>query len=1247
MLNAQCTMRRRHGVGLRECAAMAVAVVAVVAQAEPKLTGRTSSPQSIFAVGSDAEVILEAEGLKPGERRDLSIVLKDERGREVGTCANDGIVADGEGRWKGTFPMPTDRLGFRRVIVTSGNLTLPKCGSRPKGCLTYAVVPDPAKRPPISQEDAFFGLQGHGGIFTRWAGVRHLFRTPVPSTNYEAGARSVLKCLDRDVPCYSTIATKYRDMDPFMTKEAAAYFEKRAKVVPRLPFSVAKDDAEGERHFRETVRAFAAAAKASRPYRRVYEYAQECDIRTPDPETYVRSQKAFYEAVHEVDPEAIVTAAGVSNVTRPKQNFMRQLFELGLADYMDAFSLHPYTPYPPDQNGFVDNIRAFAEMVRKYKGPDTMMVATEAGFAAPVSQEIMQMEGNIRVALMLLGEGFSMHLMFWTIDFGNDDRSWTDGDYGLNYNLDLDRKLYYSTNSSPRPVYPALAAATLLIDGKRPVTPIENLGPTAFGYAYADKADNCAIALWDYGNEPRDVTLEVGRDEIDVADIMGNVERRKAPGGKLGLTLTGAPVYILGPDPALWGAKGSMRRKMVEEREERRQREESACKAKVLSATPAFFGGVPGLRVEVENRTPSNRVFTVGARIRGVPEARRSAEIALPAKGRGEVAIPFAPGARPDPSVKRKVEIILDGTDGYHATETFSFNFLGARRAPESVGGAQGFADWTAPAFFAWPGEEQGSVRMALSWNSRHLLADIEVRDDMFWNKREGFMTWAGDCIQLGLAKAELTQASGNFQTDMQEEAMSEITLAMTPKGPSAYRTITFDPARFPGGNKGGEIPRGELPLEITVTTNATGIVLRYRAAIPWSFLNVLSPAAGLIVRMGAFANDIDDNPSTTALKIRKWFDLKDTKKFAHVVLCGDAMNDGQTSGGTWELGQSQAPGLEPVQWSACEWCVDDGADNVYLPGGWRIRRGMRTPEKCVEEVPGRKFSDGHGHIWSWDVRTGELMEVRVTDKGLFRGATVLKTKSWQDHRFFAAPPGAGGWTDRAAFGMVERTGKQTSVKGFKADGTPVGTLLDCRAAGLTNVLCAAFHPTCGDLLVSVGWPQRRVHRFTPDGGEVTTGLWPYPLAFPVTVTGFGTQDVDLFLCGSVVEREPMSLKAEERFRFDCTHGDVTAMADGGDGWWFATSNGALHFRKDAPSRCDARVGGVAKPSRISVEDGRVRAEIGHRVYAFWMDDQGGDPPSSSWLEPKTALPPEAKSESDEWRAEYDASRFAIKVTRK
>ena len=223
---------------------------------------------------------------------------------------------------------------------------------------------------------------------------------------------------------------------------------------------------------------------------------------------------------------------------------------------------------------------------------------------------------------------------------------------------------------------------------------------------------------------------------------------------------------------------------------------------------------------------------------------------------------------------------------------------------------------------------------------------------------------------------------------------------------------------------------------------------------------------------------------------------------------------------------------------------------------------------------------------------------------------------------------------------MVERSSGQTLIHGFKADGTSVGMLLDCRAAGLTNVLCAAFHPTCGDLLVSVGWPQRRVHRFTPDGGEVMTGLWPYPLAFPVTVTGFGTQDVDLFLCGSVVEREPMSLKAEERFRFDCTHGDVT-------GWWFATSNGALHFRKDAPSRCDARVGGVAKPSRISVGEGRVSAEIGNRVYAFWMDDRGGDLPSSSWLEPKTALPPDAKAESDEWKVEYDASRFAIRAVRK
>ena len=1218
-------------------------IVALPLFAETHLTGRLSAEQAIFVKDEAACVRLEATGLKPGERRALSIVLKDERGRMVGTCANDGIVAAGDGSWRGEFPVPTDRYGFRRVCVTSGDLTLPKCGSRPKGCLTYAVVPDPAKRPKIPEEDAFFGLQGRS--FCRWTGAHHLFSASTPSPNVTSCLARTQRQLSGDVPVYGTIAAEYRFVKPFMAKEAAACFVQRAKVAPRLPFSFAAGDVAGERHFRETTKAFARAARDSRPGRRIYEYAQECDLAAPDAETVVRCQKAFYEAVHEADPEAIVTAAGVSNVLKPKQNFMRRLFELGIADSMDAFSIHPYTPYPPEPNGFLENIRAFTDIVRQHKGPDAMMVATEGGFAAPASGEVEQMEGNIRVALMLLGEGYAFHLMFWTIDFGNDNYDWFDGDYGLNYNLEL-KTNRYSNMTSPRPVLPALAAATLLLDGKRPVTPIETLGPTAFGYAYADRDDRCALALWDFGGEDHEVSVPVGRETVDVADIMGNVTRCSAQGGNVTLKLTGAPVYVLDPASNLWGHKGLMRRKLADELAERKKREEAACRVKILSAAPAFFGRRPGVRVELENRTSTSRTCRVGVRIRGVPEARQSAEVVLAARGTGEVALPFDAGVRLDPSLRSDVEVSVSCADGFHAEGKQSFNFLGAQRVPESVGEGGDFWAWRPTGRFDWPADTGASdgerVRMGLGWNSRYLLVDVAVLDDLFSNRRTGATTWAGDSIQLGLAKAELRQSSGNYQTDLQDEAMSEITLALTTNGPSAYRTVTFDPVRFPTDNKGGgEISRDDLPLEIIVRTNATRAVARYRAAIPWRFLNVTEPVAGQVIRLGAFSNDSDANPAMSALKCRVWFGLKDVKRFAHVVLCGEESSTPNASDeAIREIGQSQPAKEAPIPWTTCDWCVNDADGNTYLPDGWRIRRGCIRPEKCVDNVPGRKFTDGHGHIWSWDIRTGELVSVRATGSGLERGKLVLRTKPWRNGLFFVAPSGVGGWTDRAAFGWLDRT--SGCVEGYAKDGTELGVLLDCAAAGLTNVLSAAFHPENGDLLVSENWPNRKVHRFSVGGNEVATGLWPHVMAFPATADGFGLVNGELYLCGRTVERVTDAQSA--RYRFDCPSGGVSALADGGDGWWLATWDGALHVPKSDPSRCDARIGGVAKPTRLCVSGGQVKAEIGWRVFSFWLDGLLDEKPASIARSDKNAWPPAASASADGWSAEYDEFRHAIRV---
>lgn len=71
------------------------------------------------------------------------------------------------------------------------------------------------------------------------------------------------------------------------------------------------------------------------------------------------------------------------------------------------------------------------------------------------------------------------------------------------------------------------------------------------------------------------------------------------------------------------------------------------------------------------------------------------------------------------------------------------------------------------------------------------------VRDDVFCQPYNGIETWQGDCVQVAFAAREV-EGSANRLAHTRQLGYSEYTLALTPRGPELYRTITFDGIRFP-----------------------------------------------------------------------------------------------------------------------------------------------------------------------------------------------------------------------------------------------------------------------------------------------------------------------------------------------------------------------------------------------------------------------------------------------------------------
>ena len=863
----------------------AAVCVQTLVMASPVLEGTTSAPaNSFFVKGREARLLLSAKGLEAHDRRPLSIGIFDHEDRKVGDIPGAEIVADASGVWKGEFALPTDRYGFYRVRISAGDLTVAKRGSRPAGFVTYAVLSDPKDHPIYGADRHFMGLHGDSGdpgLILPWLGARWTMN-PGWWDGAEDRAKGIAAVKSCGWTLYGWQIPSHILLRWHLPPEDRAFYESHNMWDL---YRTEKGREIYTRYLRRVIRNVKAGPIYPQP--RIYEVFWEPDLTLPDAKTLVDAAKVAHDVVREEDPEGLIALPAMSGFH--KYAVLREALELGLMEYGDIFDIHPYVAYPPEPNGLLSSVRAHRDLLRRYK-PGVRMIGTESGAMAhaTVAEERVQMEGQVREHLILMGEGFWFNCLFMGHDWGSDFNDRTDGDYGINYNLMLTKNYRHTTRAvSPRPAMAALSAFSRLLDGARPTAAIDSLGGTALGYAFQSPEGKVTLALWDYGKDGSTHKIPVGRKAVDVADVMGNVKRMDAPGGEISLALGTSPVYVLDVARDFWGEGGTMAVVLAKRAQERIAREQAARRLEIRAVAPHFSGLSPGVNVTVANLRAEPVRLKVETRIHGIPEARQSVQADLQANETRTVKVVFD-GFAPDGFTLYHVETTASLVDGYRIASDRDLNFLSADyviRAGSAAGAAAALAAWKPlkrqsigrritrnPGLLSGVGDL--SAEMALGWNEDFLFVDLLVRDDSFVNDRDGWWSWRGDAVQLGFAKARQEAGSGNFWGDAADQGMTETTFALTKKGPEVYRTITFDPKRFPTGFYGeGRVSASDLPFHATKRKCAGGVEIHYRLAFPWRFMNKTSAAADEVIYMGGAVNDLDEG--ATDLSALDIFDLK------------------------------------------------------------------------------------------------------------------------------------------------------------------------------------------------------------------------------------------------------------------------------------------------------------------------------------------------------------------------------------
>ncbi len=523
------------------------------------MSADTNRPNnSTYALGEDVEVIFRATGLPASQAASLAVKVIDEFGKELSSTWLP-IKADAYGDATAKFAAPSSMYGYYRVEATSpGGAVIANRGTRYRGFISYAVVPDPAKRANYGDAGSHFGMQGgfnhdQGNVMS-YLGARYLIDGPGWSAlepNYPgqfAEARATALAQGQTYPF--RIANNYAAWPtyaiPLVSQASVPGWSMEPGTGTIAWPNMGVLNVTGTQGMAGFTKARAQQVAADYPGQSAHYYQITWEPEIPGgwggtPAQLVQYFQYSYAAIHQGDPKAIVMGPTMFPYDKSP---MAGLWAAGLGNYLDAVSMHPYVRWPPEPNGFVSDIRTQMTMAKNAKGHSIPFVGTEHGFTSSSIGELNQALGDIRSTLILLGEGFKFDVAFYIADFWYHSPTETNNTFGYYWNLNP--TLPYGTDKlGPKPAAPAYAAMTYLLDGATTSGPLSGLSGTQMGYRF-ERNGIATLVLWDYQAAASVLILPVPSESIKICNWMGNCFNTASVNSIL-LSLRSAPIYVTGP----------------------------------------------------------------------------------------------------------------------------------------------------------------------------------------------------------------------------------------------------------------------------------------------------------------------------------------------------------------------------------------------------------------------------------------------------------------------------------------------------------------------------------------------------------------------------------------------------------------------------------------------------------------------------------------------------------------------------
>jgi hypothetical protein len=258
------------------------------------------------------------------------------------------------------------------------------------------------------------------------------------------------------------------------------------------------------------------------------------------PECYMDMLSTSYPAIKSSNPDAVVSAPGLSGMGF-HLDWLQEFLDLGGLAFTDVVSAHPYVQ-PQAPESLAGDLDTLSQMIRDANGGvDKPIWLTEMGWATVpdwvTDQE--QAEYLVRTMAISLGHGASRVYWYTAVDGSHRER-----EIESNFGSFEAEEAFLPNSNAPKLSAMAHGVMSRQIAGKS-VTGIDSIGETVNSYLFTGTGEDTRV-IWSIV-EGQTVQVEATK-AVTVTTMLGDVSVLKPVDGVVDVEISGSPVYLTGAD---------------------------------------------------------------------------------------------------------------------------------------------------------------------------------------------------------------------------------------------------------------------------------------------------------------------------------------------------------------------------------------------------------------------------------------------------------------------------------------------------------------------------------------------------------------------------------------------------------------------------------------------------------------------------------------------------------------------------